>query len=304
MRKYRINNGFRTVSALFVMWLFVFVQSSKANQLPQNEIWLVNARTASWTNPNEQEFQKIQISRLNEFSGCWEKSSFDEFFESYEPDVPTVVLIHGNLFTLSDSITSGCQFSRAVLNGGHFRLVIWAWPSDKIPGIRPDVQTKAFYSEIQGNYLARFLRRFSDGSKVGLVGFSFGARMIGEAVRRCYVNGSFPVKLSVLLLAPAMDQYSVLPGGKYGTMFYAAEKSMLIYNPTDRALRYYPKMYQRGHGGPQALGRESVSLSALPIDVRAKIKAIDVSGISGRQHSFNVYFTSSSLNSKMRKLLE
>ena len=280
--------------------LFIFVQTCSA----QSDVWLVNARTASWTKPNEREFDKIQVYRLNEIHGRWDKTHLDDFFALDCPDIPTAILIHGNHFTLEDAIASGFQFKQAVLKNGNFRLVIWAWPSEKINGPRVDAQTKAFYSEIQGDYLARFLTRFSEGSKVDLVGFSFGARTIGEAIKRCYADGTHSTRLSVLLLAPAIDKCSVLLNGKYETMFSVAEKSMLIYNPMDKALKYYPKMYQRGHCGPEALGREAIPLSAFSPDVRAKTCAIDVSNITGRQHSFPVYFGSSSFNQKLQHFLE
>ena len=62
------------------------------------------------------------------------------------------------------------------------RFVIWSWPSDKIKGPLNDIRTKAWRTDTDGYYLGWFLQRMHPQSDIGLIGFSYGARIVSGAL--------------------------------------------------------------------------------------------------------------------------
>lgn len=292
---------------------YLFAEEVEKDSLER--VWLFNTRSASASRPDENEFEKIRVYQYHEEKSeqkrnpryKWNPSGFEEFRDSFDPDSPTIILIHGNHFTLQDAVEQGMVFKQRVLKGDKYQLIIWAWPADKMTcNIRKDVQIKARFSEIQGRYLAQFLDKFPPESRVSLVGFSFGGRTICETVKNLSRSqnasseetqnapGGLSLRLRNLLLAPAVNQDSVLPRSQYAEVLEIPEKTLLFFNPRDKALRWYPHIYS-GHG-PQALGRLGVPLAAVSQEVREKVQAINISPISGDRHEFALYFRNPTTN--------
>ncbi|MBQ9127352.1 MAG: hypothetical protein IJY15_06280, partial [Thermoguttaceae bacterium] len=65
-----------------------------------------------------------------------------------------------------------------------FRLVVWKWNSERETArIRIDAQEKAFLADYSGKALGRFLGGLDPNGDLALVGFSFGARVVGSALQ-------------------------------------------------------------------------------------------------------------------------
>ncbi|MGL6194027.1 MAG: alpha/beta hydrolase [Thermoguttaceae bacterium] len=318
--KYKIISLFCTCSIIFIS-----VNISKADTIQadtirqenaqaeainqtnnQNDVWLFNTRTASICSPNESEFDKIFAYQLGREADnrCykWEKAAISDFFETYDPSVPLIVLIHGNQYALNDAVDDGLAFEQRVLKGQKCRLLIWAWPADRIPcGIRADVQTKIEYSKYQGAYVQMLLDRLPEKGNICLVGFSLGAQTICEAVELTYKSNNASSsekdnepKIRIILFAAAVDQFSVSPKCRYGDVLEFAEKTCVVYNPADKVLKFYPLVY--GRGGPESLGKTGVPLYTVPSSVREKIDMINISQIAGNRHHFKSYFGSKRIN--------
>ncbi len=279
----------------------------------EEDVWLVDSRSVSPCRATEESLEKLRFYRLEQHSSgrcrlSWEKASLEEFLATNDPSRPTVILVQGTHFSLKDDIECGLYFHKRLLANQNCRLVIWSWPSEGyIGGFRQDYQIKARYAEVQGQYIAYFLKRFEPESLVSLVGFSYGAKSIVETVEHLRrespaEDGSLPVQCRNFFIAPAIDQWSIIPGRRYGQTLGSVEKSLVIYNPIDKALKFYPMIF-KFCGGPQALGRSGVPFASLTQDVRDKIQAIDISFVVGRRHEFFPYFNSQRLNQEFSNFL-
>jgi len=174
-------------------------------------------------------------------------------------------------------------------NIGRHRLLFWSWPSEKIDcRIRRDAQIKASRADAQSEFLIAFLHSLPADSKVSLVGFSFGAKLICNTlqhyIERIDGRSEHALRIRTVLLAAAMDQASLQPSRKYGSALEATEKMLVHVNPLDSTLLFYPLL--NGCGGPEAIGKEGVNRYGMSPESTAKIKSVNVSRIIGRKHGF------------------
>ncbi len=173
---------------------------------------------------------------------------------------------------------------------------MWSWPSERtdLP-IRQDALLKAKRADVQARYLAAFLRKLGSGSKVSLVGFSFGAKLACEMLQLLADTAEYPfseedgkfghgLQLRTVLLAAAMDRQSLQPGREYGQALSSTEEMLVHVNPKDSTLRWYPLLV--GCGGPKALGREGAVLGSAPPEYRHKIRSRYVQRLIGHDHGF------------------
>lgn len=301
-----------------------FCQSSLANNPTLPEIWLFDSWSVSRSNPTEEQFEKIKVYRLQaeivNGKRKWESSSFSEYYERGDVSKPTIVFIPGYKFTKQDSIDCGLILSNQVFrNRGDYRLVIWSWPAEQgsLLHLREDILQKSQYADTQGVYIAKFLRGFPRESRVSLVTFSLGARTVFEALERLrreqiregvvrtVSSGSanmeqegLQIRCRSLLLTPAIDQFVIASGQKYGMTLAAAEKTVVLYNPIDKALKYYP-MLSSLCGGPAALGRAGAPWGHLTEGTRNRLEMLNVAPITGEEHRFAKYFKSPKMTQRL-----
>ena len=290
---------------------------------PDRDVWVFNTRSASATRPDEQQYQKISVRRLIQMperkKSHWQNTSQNEFWLTFDPSIPLIVLVHGNYTSTTEAIESANMLENKFFPGSgkfagaKYRLVIWAWPADTVYQRHlPDAKLKSVFSIKQGEYLARFLSQLPSDSRVSLVGFSFGARTTCEAVQRISKKPEFftqledgqtlpNVQIRNLLLSPAIDQVALAPRSRYGNVISASQQSIVLYNPCDLALKFYPFLV--GCHGPKSLGREGVPFFNIPKDLRQKISGINIDPIAGSRHSFTVFFQSSALNNRLGDFL-
>ena len=277
---------------------------------PDRDVWVFDTRSVSPTNPDERQFQQIKIRRFlqthQKEKSHWNDSTLDEFWETFEEEVPLIVLVHGNYTSTTEAIESANMLENRLFPGAgpfataKYRLLIWAWPADTVYKRHlPDAKLKGYYSIKQGEYLAQLLALAPEGSRISLVGFSFGARTTCEAVQRLSEHAAASLQIRNLLLSPAIDQFSLAPRSRYGNVLAVSQQSIVLFNPRDFALWFYPSL--TGCGGPKSLGREG--LPGLPVELRNKITGINIRKIADKQHSFVVFFRDPNLNRKLGEYL-
>ncbi|MCL2304226.1 MAG: alpha/beta hydrolase [Planctomycetaceae bacterium] len=280
---------------------------------PDRDVWLLNTRSASPTNPSEQQFQRITVQHFIQMyereKSHWKDSTFDEFWETFDANVPLIVLVHGNYTSKTDAIASANMLENKFFPGvgkfadAKYRLVIWTWPTESVLWRRlPDAKMKGYYAIKQGEYLAHFLSLVPEGSRVSLVGFSFGARTTCEAVQQFSKDFSeektaLPFQIRNLLLAPAIDHNSLAPKFRYGEVLAVSQHLIVLFNSQDYALKFYP--FLSGFGGPRSLGREGVPISRIPAELRGKITGINVQPFAKSRHSFVTFFQNPDLNRRL-----
>lgn len=312
----------------------VFLNPDTAHSNPSRDVWLFNTRPLSRTCPDNEPLDKIVVHRLDDkadqLQRRWERSELDEFFQTLDSDIPTIIFIHGNYNSLAESLERATTFEDYVLReansqqGQKYRLLIWAWPSDDPVGwYLRDSKIKTFYSHQQGEYVAEILCRFPHESRVCLVGYCFGAITVCETLERLLQKtytfneaerqtGSscepqeaklpkLPLTVRNLLFVPAIDPCTILPRHIYGNAIPICEKTIVLYNPRDFVLFWYPLTY--GLKGRQPIGRQGIPWCCLPQETRSKIEGINISPFSGSVHKFPVYFSNRSLNQKLTRFV-
>ena len=164
--------------------------TSLQRQIPcdrsQDEIWLVSSRNLSPKRVMECDCGELDVFKLND--NKWNKSSYSEFMQKGEEDasLPTVVFIHGNRTDLQYAKIRGLQTYRAVVQDCKLKtpviFVIWTWPADKVCGIVQDLNTKAKIADNHSYLMARFISRLDHKPKVRIIGYSYGGRMVVNAL--------------------------------------------------------------------------------------------------------------------------
>ena len=225
----------------------------------------------------------VAFSRLK--TNSWQASTDQEFLETFDPAVPLVVVVHGNWMSHTEAKHYGKLFHAISRDMGPHRLLVWSWPSEKINcRVRRDLQIKASRADTQSEHLSALLHSLPADSKVSLVGFSFGAKLICNTLQHRVDQPEHPLRIRTVLLAAGMDRASLQPGRQYGDALPATESMLVHINHLDSKLRFYPLLY--GCGGPEAVGKEGISRYGMSAESKAKIKSVDVSRLIGAEHGF------------------
>ena len=275
--------------------LFCFILSI-VSSAGADDAWFVDTRSAMQSRDAGIEHLAVHQLAMSEQDRLrWTPATANDFLESHEPEKPLVIIIHGNWMPLADAKAHGIAFQRLVEKMGNHRLLVWSWPSERtdLP-VRQDALLKAKRADVQAHFLAAFLRKLQPGSKVSLVGFSFGAKLACETLQLLADTAEDPfaedgkvghgLELRTVLLSAAMDRQALLPGRKYGLALSSTEKMLIHVNPDDSKLRWYPLLV--GCGGPKALGREGVILGGAPPEYVHKVRSRNVQKQIGCDHAF------------------
>ncbi len=277
------------------------------------EAWVVSTRCVPSSCPAD--IGPGQLSYRVSRGACpnWVQADSKSFFESVKDNEPVVVFIHGNRTDSCDAIGEGWPVYRRLQDesgGRPFRFVIWSWPADQVRGgPRKDALVKAARSDTQGFYLAAWLDRLPAETPVTLIGYSFGARVIGGALHLAEggtLLGRTKESVSpnrnrrpmrVMLVAAALDCEWLSPGSRNGLAAQAVEQMLITRNCCDRVLRLYPRMRRcdsssaLGFAGPASPGQLAGSGLAL--------ETVPVESQVGREHSWLNYFRSHALRSRL-----
>jgi hypothetical protein len=190
------------------------------------------------------------------------------------------------------------------------RFVIWSWPSEQIHGPLRDVRAKAARSDLDAVYLGRFLAGIQPQVRVGLVGYSYGARIIagglhllggGQLLGWTVSPGERP-QLRVALWAAAEDDDWLVPGRYHGQALGMAEHWLITYNCCDPVLARYHLLQKWVK--PVAMGYSGVAgRNLLPADLDARIEEWDVSNLVGSTHDLEPYLYSPAIAGRTRDVV-
>lgn len=274
--------------------------AAKTPAVRGTEVWAISTENLSG--------YAVQPSRLL----CWRAeagqfiaSSVDEYKEALTADVPTVIMIHGNMTDWNGALRHAQSLKTRIDQmrarqkiETPYRLVIWKWASERQDQrIRSDSQYKAYLADLNGFYLASFLSAINGtGSDITILGFSFGARTIGCAVElmaggsvygrtlpeeQRYVAGD---RYHAILLAGACNYGDFSTKGQYAHGGDLISSMINVFNPADNALAFYPLLY--GPAGPQAIGVAPVDPNTASAAYKDRLWSINSSGY-GAQHNFD-----------------
>ena len=264
-------------------------------------LWLVSTRAAGCGTGLE----GLALYRHTP-DGGWTTSSLAAFHAEDALKKLTVFFVHGNRYTADDALETGETIYQgigaAAGTNRPVRFVIWSWPSDKlVRGQLRDLRLKAIRAEWQGIHLARFIAAMKPDVPIGLMGHSYGSRLISSALHMLgggEISGKYlktpprrTAPLRVVLMAAAMGNYWMLPGERHGQAMNAVDGILVVANSQDGVLRWYPRLFPGP--GANALGYTGIALPEKLGPYLDKVEQIDVAPLIGKGHNLVEYYQSS-----------
>ena len=272
-------------------WAFLFflmaTVAHAGNENSCRELWVIDTHAVPWYHADEASFSKIVFYRCDGTS--WIRSDAEAFAESQQPEIPTIFFVPGYTSTMSDLLQIGGELLRLLGTEKSYRLVLWNWPSEKIvAGLRRDIRAKIPVATANGDYMAFVLRSLKPQSKVALLGFSFGNRVIGDAIESLAGDRPEGMRIRLILAAAATDRNGLADRGRNGNVPKLAEKILVLYNPNDFRLHFYRHLYGTGYR-PEALGRFGPPLAAIRPEFRDRIEAVNTHPYVGIRHQTRLF---------------
>jgi hypothetical protein len=267
----------------------------------QDEMWIVSTRGVS----------PCQCPKSDEFSvrrfadGQWNETSINDLWAA--SDAVTAVVVHGNRINPCWAKRHGWMIYRKLSSGAdsdeRIRFVIWSWPSERIPGPIRDARAKAQRATSEGLLFGWFLGQFSPDNRLSLIGYSYGARVIGGGLHVTgggSLNGQLLPKpvatqsVHVSLLAAAVHQDELLKNGKFAEAQHQMGELLLFVNRSDPILRRYYLLDKNNR--QDALGFSGFCRQRFaPV-----VQQVNVSPYIGRSHDIQRYFSNHKLVSLVR----
>ena len=189
-------------------------------------------------------------------------------------------------------------------------MVIWSWPTD--PGHHPlqRLREHACRADTDAWYLGWLINRMDRRDKVGLLGFSFGTRVVTGAMHllgggqlcgkqladeASQQAGGSAVRPTIraALLAAAENSDWLEPGAPNGQAIPRADQMLLLNNGCDSALRLYPHLDRCDRA-------DALGYVGLWGDSGEKVQQFDVCCMVGKRHEALSYFYNDSLIARMR----
>ena len=259
---------------------------------PQDEVWIINTRHLC----------KVRCPRPEEVGarkfvdGCWCDHTVQQLWAN-SPAV-TTIFVHGNRIDPSWAERHGWMVYRQLARGARqderIRFVIWSWPSDRVGGPIRDARIKAHRANSEGYVLGWFLGHFPTEDRLSLIGYSFGARVIGGALHVAAggtLDGhTLPLptqerSVHASLLAPAMHRDGLSSRGLFGDAQHQIGELLLFFNTEDPVLRRYFWLEKRDR--QDALGFAGFC----PRPIAPIVNELNVAPIVGRTHDVERYFS-------------
>jgi hypothetical protein len=218
---------------------------------PGDDLWMISTRhlgcpKADGSDPG------LQYLRYQIGTG-WVESSQQVFRQGDAASVPTYIYVHGNRMNFSWAYRRSWTVYHALLAPratSKIRYVFLAWPSDRIRGLLKDARAKADRTQNDAYYLAWLLSHMSPDVKVGIIAYSFGAR-ISTGALHLHAGGELcgwklttpvpPKRSSVHLvtMAAALHSHWMSPGFPHARAPSRMARFLNLYNPTDSTLKRY-----------------------------------------------------------------
>jgi hypothetical protein len=193
------------------------------------------------------------------------------------PGRVVVIQVHGSLTYFDAALASGLWahawliFRNAMPADALF--VDFDWPSWRVfkSDVR-DINEKGRRAYIAGLHLAQFIQTFPPGTRICLIGQSYGGRVVLSALHLLGGGslddqaGSPPVRLThtrpdlhlrAVILGAAADHDWLNPGERLDHALPACEGLLNLYNSKDVALTLYPFLFRSGNR--PSIGRHGLS---------------------------------------------
>lgn len=218
---------------------------------------------------------------------------------------PILIIVQGSL-TTPDIALGGLLWTHSWLQSDgailpETVLIAFDWPSQRVdPHDSHDIEEKARRAYVAGYHLARFVQSFPPGSRICLLGQSFGGRVVPTALHLLgggAVNsqdrdppvglpeGRPDLQVRGVILGAASDHDWLVPGRRLDRALLGCEALLNLYNSRDEALRLYHLLIRSGHHRP--LGR--IGLTGRDLErlgpLAARYEEHDIDTLLGVEHT-------------------
>jgi len=293
----------RTRTLLLVFLLLVLLKTQTAQAVPSenHDIWRIDLRPVAHLTACEHNFSKLRYFRLE--NNRWQPSDAETFFDTQCADMPLIVFAQGYSLTSQETTQVGLTLVRHFDPKKPCRVVLWDWYSDKRDKhLRRDLRSKIPVGYNTANYLALFLQKTKPQSKVCLFGFSFGCRIICDAVEALRTSGHRPegLRLHLVLSGAATDQHWFAQGQRHGNVPEIVERVLVTYNSDDWVLRLYPLMYHI-RSEARALGLKGLPMRNIAPEYRDRFENINVERYIGHKHQTRYHMRTPAFQSRISK---
>ena len=299
-----------------IVWLSVGVSSGRTRaadvtqtelrSLPVprmgDEVWEVSSRAL----PDLQPCTSISPVnfRVAIWNGCqWiasDESGLQASLAS-NPLMRTIIYSHGNWMTHENSRGRGRYVYNRVSQRADepIRFIMYSWPSQRDGRPVRDVYEKADRSNTDTYYFAHLLSRLPAESPLGIIGFSFGGRVVcgglhmvsgGVVEGRRSPAWEVSRQVRVGLVAPAFDRTWLAANKSYGQAMNNVDKLVNIYNSQDPVLRRF-RFIDRV-SAPIAAGFTGLAdpRATEPLSSDDRIRQMDCGASVGSSHDEMTYY--------------
>lgn len=269
----------------------------------QDEIVLINTRPVGCSTNPDKMASRLQLKsyEISDDAGHRRWQPYDmESLAAADPSVTTVFFVHGNQVSPGQdrqiSLSVYRRLVRHHCSAEPIRFVIFSWPSSKIRGPLKDYRVKAARTRPVGWELAWVLDKIPGETPIGLIGYSYGARIItgglhilgggqlsGLGLDERVHPDREPVR--VVLIAAALHAHWLGPNQYHGQAMSQVDRMLLLNNCQDMAMRFYH--LSATNGDPQALGL--CGPTCITPEDAAKIRNRDLSRYDGPRHDLFRY---------------
>ena len=286
-----------------------FAEDVKCRVRPQDEVWVISSRHLGWPDC-ESGAPALKYWRWSCDIQNWKKLPASEFQETDSATVATVMYVHGNSVDSWKAVDLGWFAYNAIVrqaeNDRPVRFVIYSWASTRICGSQVnDLRCKANRSNAEAYYLGHVLSEIREDVPLGLVGFSYGSRVITGALH--VANGGqlcgnvLPEEMQrrgnirSVLMAAATHNCWMYPGCFHGRALESTNKMLILANSCDKVLRYYHWLFKGER--PKALGVTGLSW----YDQTGRVQELDCCCCCGKTHNSLCYLSADNLVHRMRQ---
>lgn len=261
----------------------------------QDDLWFVNSRGVGCGRLDARHARCFQTHRRTPCSS-WQPSHLENLWATSGDGMPTVVFVHGNRVDQHWANVNGMAFYNGLVRGNPppFRFVIYSWPAEHIAGPLRDTRYKAQVANAECYKFGWAMSHVEPEARLGIVGFSYGARILtgsahlmGGGNLHGQTLSSLPrATMRAVLWAGALNTDWIMPGHYHGRALQAFDRTIISYNPCDSALRFYRFIDPCTRS--EALGYTGISPASLGSG-GARVFQRNVSGLVGREHNSRTY---------------
>lgn len=282
-----------------------------ASPCPPTEVWEVSTRHLGCCVPKENPVALWETYR-SEVGTPWQPANLLESVQSRTgpADAKTILYAHGNWMTRENSRGRIWYIAQRIRQqyDGPLRLIMLSWPSQREPHPVRDIRQNAQCADSQAFHLASLMLLFPAGEPLGVLGFSFGGRVVTAALHLVSGGKVQQGELSWLdpnsrpparqyrvgLVAPAVDRSWLSSNGRHHLAMRDVDQMVNLYNSQDPVLRRF--RFIEASGGSIAAGftgflrQQGDAPSTGPLASQQRLRQFDCGGAMGVTHDERSYY--------------